>query len=83
MCNSLRIVRPDFGSVQWIALIGFRLRTVDSTVRSRNPGPDDSKRMEIDSSLSDRVTVKAGHYRTCGLDYIWTEIWTEFWAVYN
>ena len=40
---------PDSSSVQWIALIGFRLRPVDSTVRSRNPGPGDSKRMEIDS----------------------------------
>ena len=35
---------PDSGSVQWIALIGFRLRPVDST-----PAPDNSKRMEIDS----------------------------------
>ena len=42
---------PDSGSIQWNPPDGAGIREVQSTVRSRNPAPDDSKRMEIDSTL--------------------------------
>ena len=42
----------DSGSVQCNPLYGAGIRTVQSTVRGRNPELDDSKRMEIDSNCS-------------------------------